>query len=53
VQGLDFFKDAFIFARDQMPVFLKTLTERMASVAHPTDDEAEEDQLDDEVQIID
>lgn len=52
MQGLDFFKDAFIFARDQMPVFLKTLTERMANVGQPTDDEAEEDQLDEDIQII-
>jgi len=55
VQNLDFFKDAFIFSRDQLPVFLSTLTQRLAGTETDAEDENEneEDQLQEDVIEID
>ena len=42
-ERLDFFADSFIFARDQMSVFFKTLSERLAAtqLENETEDEVE------------
>ena len=50
-EKLEFFRTAFIFERDQMHVFIKTLTDRLAAIrgsADESDDEegeGEDDQL--------
>ena len=41
VERLQFFREPFIFARDQMPVFVKTLTETVTNIF---EDGAEEDE---------
>ncbi|KAH9832989.1 uncharacterized protein C8Q71DRAFT_713472, partial [Rhodofomes roseus] len=47
-QRLEFFKEPFLFAWDQLTVFLKTLTDRMAAAVNPEDEEGEDDELEDE-----
>lgn len=44
VEGLDFFKDPFIFAHDQLYVFLKTLTEKVSPDTQEGDNDNEEEQ---------
>lgn len=46
-ERLDFFRESFIFSRDQMSVFIKTLGERLAAT-QPSEDEDEVDQIIDE-----
>ena len=40
VDRLQFFRDPFIFARDQMTVFVKTLTETVAAIFEGDDGES-------------
>ncbi|GJE96444.1 hypothetical protein PsYK624_126410 [Phanerochaete sordida] len=42
-QRLDFFKESFIFSRDQMSVFVKTLGERLAATLEGDDDDEVEE----------
>ena len=41
-ERLDFFRESFIFSRDQMSVFMKTLGERLAATQGEEEEEAEE-----------
>ncbi|CAL1705247.1 unnamed protein product [Somion occarium] len=45
VDKLDFFRDPFIFAHDQLHVFLRTLSERFQPVASQDEEQEEEDEL--------
>ncbi|KAI0929030.1 hypothetical protein AcV5_006410 [Taiwanofungus camphoratus] len=49
INKLDFFKDAFIFSRDQLPVFLKTLSDRLGDIARS---ETEQNELDDDEVVV-
>ncbi|KAH9930598.1 uncharacterized protein B0H18DRAFT_992395 [Fomitopsis serialis] len=44
-QRLDYFREPFLFSWDQLTVFLKTLTEKMAEAVNPEGDEDEDDEL--------
>ncbi|PCH37755.1 hypothetical protein WOLCODRAFT_114105 [Wolfiporia cocos MD-104 SS10] len=43
VEALDFFREPFVFSRDQLPVFLKTLTEKLNGIADNEEDEQKEE----------
>ena len=47
-ERLEFFKEAFLFSWDQLPVFLKTLTDKVAMAINPddADDDDDEEQAD-------
>lgn len=40
---LEFFKEAFLFSWDQLPVFLKTLTDKVATAVNPDDEDDDDD----------
>lgn len=50
---LEFFKEAFLFSWDQLQVFLKTLTDKVASAINPEgEDDDEEEQPNAEKEVI-
>ncbi|CCM04406.1 uncharacterized protein FIBRA_06583 [Fibroporia radiculosa] len=55
VQNLDFFQEPFVFIQDQLPVFLKTLTEKITDIVQGNTEESddEKDQLENDVIEID
>lgn len=41
-EKLDFFADSFVFSREQMGIFIKTLTEKLVATTTESEDDVEE-----------
>jgi len=54
VEALEFFREPFLFSSNQMPVFLKTLTDKMTSIqeSYQNEEDEDEDEDDDVVEIV-